>query len=185
MFEFDKIVSSCARTPRTATVMTFLKYGHPPVISAHERTRRSSLFSCSRNVIHYCIEILPLRTCTYVVKYYYQWYCPLICGSWATYVLSAFGPLVTFYVSVGPLSLNVLVERLPWTLLVHVVYSCMLTETMANKGDSKQIEEGNVPRTMRRCRPARIKHRRFHRAVKRVNIDQPKIPLCHGVRRPL
>ncbi len=24
-------------------------------------------------------------------------------------------------------SLNVLVERLPWTLLVHVVYSCMLT----------------------------------------------------------
>ena len=68
---FDKIVSSCARTPRAATAMTFLKYGHPPVVSTHERARRSLLFSCSRNVIHYCIEILPLRTCTYVVKYYY------------------------------------------------------------------------------------------------------------------
>ncbi len=33
MFEFDKIVLSCTRTPRTATVMTFLKYGHPPVVS--------------------------------------------------------------------------------------------------------------------------------------------------------
>ncbi len=103
MFEFDKIVPSCAGTPRTATVMTFLKYGHPPVVSTHECACRSSPFACSRNVIHYCIEILPLRTCTYVVNYYYWWYCPLRCESWATYVLSAFGLLVTSYVSVGPL----------------------------------------------------------------------------------
>jgi hypothetical protein len=86
----------------------------------------SSLFLCSRNVIHYCIEILPLRTCTYVIKYYYWWYCPLRCGSWATYVLSAFGLLVPPMCPSGR-SLKVLVERLPWTLLVHVVYSCMLT----------------------------------------------------------
>ncbi len=36
VFEFVKIVLSCTRTLRTATVMTFLKYGHPPVVSTHE-----------------------------------------------------------------------------------------------------------------------------------------------------
>jgi hypothetical protein len=31
-----KIVLPCTRAPCTAMVMTFLKYGHPPVVCTHE-----------------------------------------------------------------------------------------------------------------------------------------------------
>ncbi len=64
----------------------------------------SSLFSCPQNVIHYCIEILPLRTCMYVVRILLLVVLPpqiRVLGGVRT--VSVRPPGVP-YVSVGPLS---------------------------------------------------------------------------------
>ncbi len=96
-----KIVLPCTRAPRMATVMTFLKYSHLPVVSTHEYACQ---YSCFQNVIHYCIETLPSRTCTYVVRVLLLVrYCPLKCGSGAAYVLFSIQPLGVPYVLAGPL----------------------------------------------------------------------------------
>ncbi len=64
----------------------------------------SSPFSCSQNVIHYCIEILLLRTCTYVVRILLLVVLPpqmRVLGGVRT--VSVRPPGVP-YVSIGPLS---------------------------------------------------------------------------------
>jgi hypothetical protein len=102
-------------------VMTFLKYGHLPVVCTHECACQCS---CSQNVIHYCIETLPLRTCTYVVRVLLLVrYCPLkmrVRGGVRTLQRSAsWCPLRTRRAAPQ----TDLVERLLQTLLVHVVYT--------------------------------------------------------------